>query len=208
MLVILCTLFLIGCHSNRETEQKGPLSKIKAFEVFAFFSPYETFDQDFLFRTLVDSLRMIGKVEIIPTSCASTSCETRHLLFLSLGGYEQENQGSIQIISSVSIDVNQVKINCPIWKMSYDSNQKNWPYPEMEDGKIVFKRPSQETVKLSPDAALKEMVANFVDEYYRFNSKGEKPIFYIYQSLSKAQEDSILNENPLENESNTTPMQK
>jgi hypothetical protein len=185
-LLILGLLLLIGCHSNKEKYQIGPLSQIKDFEVCYFFSPYEKFDRDLLFTTLVDCLKAIGSVEIIDVPYRSTTPKTPTLFFLSLGGYQQENKGSIEIMSSVQIEANQFRTNCSIWHRNFGGKTRV-SYPVIEGGKVSFKEDEQalniSSEKKSTDdpaSILKQMIANFANEYHQFNSEEEKPMFYIY----------------------------
>jgi len=187
--LILGFLLLIGCRSNKEKYQVGPLSQIKDFEVCYFFSPYEKFDRDLLFTTLVDCLKAIGPVEIINVPYQSTALKTQTLFFLSLGGYQQENKGSIEIVSPVQIEANQFRINCSIWHRNFGGEAEASSYPVIEDGKVAFKESKQTLNTLSerkikstddPAFVLKQMIANFANEYHHFNSEKEKPMFHVY----------------------------
>ncbi len=189
-LLVLSFLFLIGCYSNPGKDQKGALSQIRNFEVYAFFSPYEKFDRDSLFNTLVESLKLIGKVEIIEVSCKSTLSKTRPLLFLSLGGYQEENKGYIEIISPVVIEVNQARRNCTIWHRSYQEEVQDLPYPIIKEGKVAFKRGQKSSSALEANSQpsdnaeliLKQLIGNFASDYQRLNLKGKVPTFYVYRT--------------------------
>ena len=186
-LLILCSLFFIGCDSKGEKYQMGPLSQIKEFDVFTCFSPYEKFDCNDLFKILIDGLKAIGQVEIIEFSCESTPSKMHTLLFLSLGGYQQKNKGSIEIISPVQIEANHYKENCPIWHIKFDGETENLSFPVIENGKVAFKRNDQ-TLDISkkndkdPAITLRQMVLEFANAYHHFNPEKERPIFYVYIS--------------------------
>lgn len=186
LLSLLSLVFLINCHAKEEQHSQCPLSQIKDFDVCIFLSPYEKYDCDVLFNTAVESLKTIGPVEIVRLSFEAKSEKTPTLLFLSLGGYQQENEGSIEIISPVAIEANQFKMNCSIWNIKHEDKSENSCYPVFEDGKIVFKRdPQVSTKKIDPEErpvlVLKQLIENFAEEYRNSNSNEEKPTFHIYK---------------------------
>lgn len=177
LLLVFCLSFLIGCQSNHVKPKIGPLTQIEGFEVFAFFSPYEKFDRDALFKTLVENLTAIGSVEVIEDISQFSKIPT--LFLLSLGGYEQENEGSIEIVTSVEVEANKFKTTCPIWKTHL---HKGFPYPVIEDDKVVFKREDESSLAVTNDPllVLKQMIENFSKEYQNCNLEGVKPKFFVY----------------------------
>jgi hypothetical protein len=120
-LLFLSFLFLIGCDSNVDKHQIGPLSQINNFEVCAFFPSYEKVDRDLLFKALINCLKTIGTVDIIKKEFTFTSNEHSNIFFLSLINYQKMKRGVIDIISSVEIKANRFKTDCsigiPIQKM-------------------------------------------------------------------------------------------
>ena len=179
----------MGCHQNHGKIQNGPLSRIRNFDVYAFFSPYEKMDDELLFKTLTDSLNEVGNVEIIETSYHSSSSNTHPLIFLSLGGYQEEKKGYIKIVSPVTIDANQAKADCTIWHTSYQDTDLT--YPIIEDGKVAFRKSVERdgiTIDQShqpgttPESILRRLIANFATDYRELNASGEKPTFYVYRT--------------------------
>ncbi len=176
----------MGCHENHEKIQNGPLSRIRNFDVYAFFSPYEKVDDELLFKTLTDSLNEVGNVEIIEISYHSSPSNTHPLIFLSLGGYQEEKKGYIKIVSPVTIDVNQAKADCTIWHTSYQDT--DLPYPIIEDGKVAFRKSTDHEGITSnqsaatPESILRRLIANFASDYSELNASGEKPTFYVYRT--------------------------
>lgn len=187
LLSIFSFLCLAGCHSKKEKYSAGPLSHIKNFEVCVFFSPYEKYDRDLLFGVLIDSLKSFGSVEMIPSTFLSVPRSAATFLMVSLGGYQQENCGSIEIISPVEISVNQFKTACSIWHLSLNGSRESAVYPIDEEGKIVFKKEKQEpdvSSKVEYEnhavAILKQLIENFGKEYRNSNSDENPPIFHVY----------------------------
>lgn len=181
-------LLLLGCHTNKKKLLAGPLSEIKDFQVCYFFSPYEKYDRDLLFSTLVKCLKEIGTVEIVDNSHLTQALKTDTHFFISLGDYQEKNKGSIEIKSQVLIEANQFPINCTIWARNFDEGTQA-SYPFIENGKVSFKEvneisnmDSQTNVQSpnNPVSVLTQLIENFGDEYFRCNSKTEKPVFYIY----------------------------
>lgn len=179
---LLCFSLLVGCHSKKEIVPVGPLSQMHSFDVCVFFSPYEQFDREFLFDCLVDELKKIGSVEIMHTPNQWANNAENVVLFFSLGGYEQADMGSVQLISTVEVKKNGFKTACPIWCVN--SHREGALEPIFENGRISFRANAQASpVKLDAQTVLRQMVVDFANEYHKCNSANDTPLLRIYQSM-------------------------
>ena len=185
-LILVCIgwMFLAGCHlgEKKETPQARPLSQLSSFEVITFFSPYDNFDEKPILEMLISSLKQIGRVEFIDKGKEYMPRENASVLLLSIGGYEQQQKGSIQVFSNVEVVANKSKMSCWIWQKDVNQTQ-NLPYPVEEDGKVLFKKDTEENVNSNkPEELLEHLITEFATEYRRFNSENSAPIFYVWKN--------------------------
>ena len=183
ILVCIGWALLAGCHleERKEVHQKNPLSQLASFEVITFFSPYENFDEKLLLEVLISRLKEIGQVEFIEKG----SPKENTALLISLGGYQQKQEGFIQVFSNVKVVANKFETACSIWKKDFDEGQ-NLPYPVLENGKVFFKRDIEkkaDSKNTDPKAILEHLITEFTKEYRLSNPENSVPLFYIQKDL-------------------------
>lgn len=188
MRILLALVFmfgLVGCNSkDRVHPKRGVFTSINKFEIIPFFSPYENYEQEFLFTTLVKALEEVGNVQISKAR-AGDFCQRQFAMcmLISIGGYQEKNIGSIQVFADVEMAINQFKTSCMVWTTEM-SNQRNLPYPVIENEGVFFKteNPSSEE-KDHPEVTIKMLISKFIHEYRENNSNHTTPTFYIHHPL-------------------------
>lgn len=175
---IISFLMLVVCAGcQREEKKVGALSQIQEFQVRMFFSPFEKLDRELVFQATVEALRELGNVQVFEAKQDLFALKNQSpILLLSMGGHAE---ASIEVIGAAEVLVNRFKTACSIWKTTINGDQ-NLPYPEIEDGAVVFKKGSV-VDKVGTVSVVTKAFLEFANEYHRDNPSGLKPTFHIYK---------------------------
>lgn len=188
LFICVCALFFASCSFNSEKAKNlGPLAEFKEFEIVLFLSPFENFDQKELYTFILQNFQEFGDVKVSAKSEQSHSLQTTPVLLFSLGGYQEKESGSIQVLGNVKVVGNNFQMACPIWKVDY--RKDNLPYPVIENNKIVFKKDQEnaDNTKIpTVHLVVKQMLTKFAEEYRKDNPKENRPTFHIYPLSEKS----------------------
>ena len=175
-LVFLTLVSLVGCNpSAGKPNPVGALTGLEEFEIVPFFSPYDELNNEQLLKALVSSLEKIGNVKTREGSIDSST--------YVLVSVVAEDAGSIQAFGDVEAKSNKFKTACAVWRA--DVSPENPLYPEVENGKVLFKRSEfSREEKNSSTEVVEALIHKFAQEYNLDNSPGKrKPVFYLHTPI-------------------------
>ena len=157
-LSLLC--LLLGCSPKEQSG--GPLSKINQFQVYVFFSPYKEYNQDELFKRLMQKLETIGTVETGSGGEAS--------LLVSFA-----DQVESIVVSDVAVPKSGFETGCSIWSSGLRSSAQS--SPRMIKGKVELSDDSKRSE--DPFTALDSALTAFTEQYRQDNPNGNDLIFFL-----------------------------
>lgn len=170
LLSILSILVLTACTSPQErpADQKQTCSLLKGIDHFDFvslFSPYEQFNCDQVFNSVVKHLESIGNVRLSAKPPSFTTLLEKKMtapasLMLSLGKTDDyEMRGSLKMATSIELLVNGCQTYGTVWENKAEVNLT----PDIEDR-------TQEMLEL-----VDKIFQDFKTEYLNANPKMHKP---------------------------------